>query len=252
MAKQSRHLSGEAAVPVLLTRPEAQSIRLGAALTERFGPEIRLILTPLMRMVAVAPEFPEVSFSAVVFTSEAAVEAARIFRLTGRGLPSLAFCVGARTAEAAQGAGFQAESADGDAEALIGFLMRRKVTGPLLYLHGRETRGNVAERLNLAGIETVSSMVYQQDPQPLTTEATTALRELRPVVVPLLSPRSARLLANALPADCRAPLFIAAMSRAVADAASAISAREVCTAHRPDQAAVIEAVEVLLTKARGS
>jgi uroporphyrinogen-III synthase len=185
MAKQSRHLSGDAAIPVLLTRPEAQSVRLGTALAAKFGSEIRLLLTPLMRMVPLTPEVPDVAFSAIVFTSEAGVEAADILRAANRGWPGLAFCVGTRTAEAARKAGFKSVSADGDAEALIALLVGRKVRGPLLYLHGRETRGGVAERLNSAGIETVARVVYQQDPQPLSPEAITVLQGQHPVIIPI-------------------------------------------------------------------
>lgn len=252
MAKQSRHLSGDAAIPVLLTRPEAQSVRLGTALAARFGSEIRLVLTPLMRMVPLTPKVPDVAFSAIVFTSEAGVEAAGILRAANHGWPGLAFCVGTRTAEAARKAGFKSVSADGDAEALIALLVGRKVRGPLLYLHGRETRGGVAERLNSAGIETVARVVYQQDPQPLSPEAITVLQGQRPVIIPILSPRSAKLLSDALPKDRTAPVFVAAISQAVADAASTLSPLAVCMAARPDQAAVIDAVQVLLTKLRGS
>jgi uroporphyrinogen-III synthase len=97
--------------------------------------------------------------------------------------------------------------------------------GRLLHLHGADTRGDVAERLVSAGIETVSLTIYRQDPELLTPEAAALLASAGPVILPLFSPRSATLFRRAMPLNSQASLHIVAMSAAVAEAARAIPYR---------------------------
>jgi uroporphyrinogen-III synthase len=92
----------------------------------------------------------------MIFTSETAVEAARRIVADGTVLPTRAFCVGRQTALAAASAGFDPISADGNAEALIALVTAQSPPGPLLHMHGRDTRGTVGESLQSAGIETLS------------------------------------------------------------------------------------------------
>ncbi|MFD1807862.1 uroporphyrinogen-III synthase [Gemmobacter lanyuensis] len=85
--------------------------------------------------------------------------------------------MGARTAAEAQALGLEAQSADGDAEALVRLILSDAPPPPLLHLHGAETRGEIAQRLNSAGLETFSQVIYCQKPQPLADPAIAALRE---------------------------------------------------------------------------
>ncbi|WP_431301221.1 uroporphyrinogen-III synthase [Tabrizicola sp. BL-A-41-H6] len=250
MAKQSQQSAAPSSIPVLLTRPLDQSLRFGAALEERFGAAVRLILSPLMRLAFVPCEIPQRDYQAVVFTSEAAVDATR--QLAQDRLPKMALCVGARTAVAASAAGFAATSANGDVEALQRLVMTMRIRGPLLYLHGRETRGDLAKWLISEGIETVSMTVYDQIAQPLSTDAEALLRHPGPVIVPIFSPRSAALLTAALPADRQATVAIAALSGAVAAKARDISTRLLRVAATPDADAMLDALELLLIDLRGS
>lgn len=233
MATQSR------APTILLTRPEAQSGPFALALSERF-PNSRLVSSPLLAPRYIVPHLPKRFWTALVLTSQSAVEAARRIVADGAALPVRAFCVGDQTAAAASLAGFVATSADGDSGALIALITSHRVQGPLLYLHGQDTAGRVAEGLKCAGIETVSAVAYAQDMQPLTAEAVALLCGSDPVIAPVFSPRTARALAN----ECRrivatAPISIIAISRA---AASAFDPSEVALADRPDAKAMIDAM----------
>ncbi len=252
MSKQSHPQSGVYPVPVLLTRPMPQATRFGSAVSARFGTHVRSIITPIMRPVFLSAILPNKPYSAVLFTSEVAVEAARLLSKAGHVFPSDAICVGAQTARAAMAEGYKAQSANGDADALLAYIIAAGITGPLLHLHGRDTRGDLGERLNLAGIETVSVSVYQQIPQPLSAEALETLREEGPVILPLFSPRSATLLARALPANRKARVLIAAMSTAVGDAAAPIRPQEMRCAEHPDAEAMLDTIQRLLFTARGS
>lgn len=235
MARQSTGT----AVPVLLTRAKAQSHAFAEALGERFGDRLRPVVAPLMAPEYLHPALPKGPFAGVIFTSAHGVEAAVGL---GVALPGLAWCVGGQTAIRARAAGFQPQVAGGDAAALVAAIMADPPQGRLLHLRGEDARGEVAERLISAGIETVSVVVYRQAPQPLTPEALALLQGDGPVIVPVFSPRSASLLCAALPDGLRADLSLVAMSEAVAQALDAVPRLALTVARRPDADAMLDAV----------
>ena len=237
MAKQS----AGAEVPVLLTRPLAQSQFFAAALVARFGARVRPVLSPLMAPVFLSPALPEGPFAGVIFTSATGVAAAK-----GLSLPKRAWCVGGQTAATARAAGFQSVSADGDAAALVAAVRADPPPGRILHLRGEDTRGDVADLLNSAGIETVSLVMYRQAPQPLTAEAINLLTAGAAVVVPLFSPRTAQLFRQALPRTVSARLCVAAMSPAVAEGLDGLVPAAMVVARRPDADAMLEALGQLL------
>lgn len=236
MAKQSRPL-------VILTRPAAQSARFAAALQARFGP-LAVLISPLLMPELLVPPLPDRRFSALILTAQTAVQA-----LAGISapLPRRAFCVGDRTAEAAQNAGLQAISAHGDAEDLIRLIQAHHPAPPLLHLRGRDSRGEIAARLTAAGLETQEAVVYDQRPHPLTPEAFAALSGPGPVLCPVFSPRTASLLAKALPQP-HAPLQIAAMSQATATPLLRCAPVAIEIAARPDADALMDAMAGFLAQ----
>ncbi|HSF63408.1 MAG TPA: uroporphyrinogen-III synthase [Paracoccaceae bacterium] len=228
----------------LMTRPAVQGARFAADLRAAF-PGARVTHSPLMAPEFRVPDLPEGGFAALVLTSETAVQGFRRLSAEMRAaLPRMAWCVGDRTARAARAAGLRAWSAQGDAGALVALVQGARPEGRLLYLHGADLRGDVAERLSSAGIETFSALIYDQRPQPLTPAARRLLAGRAPVIVPLFSPRTADLLAAQAP--LRAPLWVAALSPAVAQAAAALRPERMATAERPDAPALIAAIGALI------
>lgn len=203
-------------IPTLIvTRPEPG----GAAFAARIGQPA--ILSPLMVPEFLPVRLPEAQ--ALILTSPTAVEA---LRRLAQPLPRLAFCVGDATARAAQALGIQAESAKGDAEALLSLLLERRPAGPLLHACGRETRGDLAARLGAAGLPCTECVVYDQRPRPLSPEAVAALRGPMPVVLPVFSPRTAALLAAELArVGATAPLWVVAISAAAAEPMQSLATR---------------------------
>ena len=230
-------------VPVLLTRPDDQSRAFAAALNDRFGDRVRSVMSPLMRPDYLSPDLPPGPFAAVIFTSLHGVTAALPWRDR---LPRLAWCVGSRTAQEAQAAGFQTRAAEGDADSLVAAILADPPPGPLLHLRGEDQRGDVAARLTLAGHPTQSAIVYRQSPQPLSPQAAELLRRPGVVIVPLFSPRSAELLLAALPSPTLADLRIGAISAATAQVWTRGAAE---VARRPDADAMLEAVGNLIAAA---
>lgn len=208
---------------------------------------MRVVISPIMRLRFLEPDWPEGEFRVLILTSETGVEAALRLREAGRPLPEAALCVGDHTAAVARAAGFAAESAQGDAEALIAKVLAAEETGPFLHLRGREARGDIAPRLAAKGRKAEAVVVYEQVAEPLTDEAVLLLGGGGPVIVPVFSPRSAVLLAEQGPFAAR--LWVVAISRAAAEAAARLGAERIVTADRPDGAAMLDAIARIISEA---
>lgn len=238
MARQSAP-----AIPVLITRPQAEGETFAASLATRFGARVRPVVAPLLAPRFLSPSIPAETYAAVVFTSAQAVATSRKL---GLDLPHRAWCVGHRTAAAASASGFEAVSAGGDADALIDAILADPPNGRILYLRGVDTRGNIWERLRNSGVDTDVAIVYAQDAQPLNAEAVSLVSQPDDLIVPLFSPRTATLFRAALPAHFRARLHLAAMSAAVAQPLSDLPHANLVVAASPDAPAMLDAVESLL------
>ncbi len=226
----------------LLTRPRAQSLRFAGQLRQALG-EVSATISPVIEAEWLRPILPEGTFRGVIFTSETAVAASAIVKAAGLTLPTTAWCVGDRTAAAARELGFDARSADGDAGALVAMICAQPTPGPLLHLHGEETRGDVAGHLCRAGVPTEGVVVYRQQAKPLTPEACALLGGRGGVAMPLFSPRSAALLlAQLQTVPLRATPVFFALSPAV-DAELGEAAPGPCfVAARPDVSALIACI----------
>lgn len=178
--------------PLLLTRPEPDSRRVAAMV-----PEFPAVISPILRIQPVPHDASRLAKAeALVFTSAHAVP------LAGPGRGRLALCVGGHTSQRAAAAGFRVVTGGGTAESLLPLILQ--ADRPLLHPHGR----HLARRLPVQGI-----VVYDQVEQPLSPAARLLLAQPGPVVVPVFSPRSARLLSRQV-AAAAAPLWVAAISPA--------------------------------------
>lgn len=189
---------------LLLTRPRAASERFAKGMT---GAQI--VIAPLMEIVGTGAQIDLNGVDALILTSEAAVAF-----LPKSTLP--AYCVGPRTTGAARVHGLVAEAAGSDAEGLVQTLTDRRPKGRLLHLHGTHTRGDIAQRLTAIGLNASSHVIYDQLEMTPYADFYAALRQPR-LIVPLFSPRSAKLFARAAK-TLRADTQLIALSPAVADA----------------------------------
>lgn len=221
-------------LPILLmTRPEPESRKFIADLRARGTGGFRPVISPLIG-IRYTNQLPDLSdHAAVILTSRHSVAA---LLAGGADCSGPAFTVGKATAAAARAAGFDVQTADGDAEDLFDLIAQSDVRGPLLHLRGTHSRGNLASRLTQTGIMTREAVIYDQPELPLSSEAKHALDGKLPVVAPVFSPRTAALLATHLG---QAPLSVAAMSESVAKAMSSRHINAVRIAVRPDAEAML-------------
>lgn len=221
---------------VLITRPEPQASRFAVQLSARFGAAARPVLAPLMRAVLLPFAPPPGPFAAVILTSETgAMAAAGLAAQIPR-----AFCVGDRTAEAARAQGFAALAAGGDAAALAQLILSQPEDGPLLYLHGEDRAADLAALL--PGRRVTAQTVYRQEAQPLSTAALDLLNAGGRLIVPLFSPRSARLFAAQVPPEAPPPVVVTISDNTRAALPERLAAGCVVADH-PGAAAMLQAIE---------
>ncbi len=231
-----------------MTRPAEQGDRFAEALRGRFGPAFDIVMSPVLVTRFLAPVLPEAMPSGVIFTSEAGVQG--LGRIAALG-PMRAWCVGARTAAAARRAGFDAIDGGGDAGALVRTILASGARGPLLYARGRDRAVDIAGGLEMAGTETIEAVVYAQDAQPLSQQASALFAGTVPVIAPLFSARTATFLAAEIAVTNRtAPLWVAALSTNILVAAEVTHPDRTAVSARPDTASLLDAIEELLQSNR--
>mgnify|MGYP003835865637 FL=1 len=231
---------------LLLTRPRPQAERFAQAFAGRFGPDIAIVIAPLLRIEPLGALLDLSGYSGLVFSSQNGV---RAFAGMGgdRRLP--AYCVGARTAEAAQAIGLRAEFGGADADVLVARLAGAAPGGRLLHLRGAHARGDIAARLSAAGQPCDEAVIYDQVPQDLTPDALDLLAGEGTVLLPLFSPRSAKLAGEAA-AGAGATLAVAVMSEAVAQAWDGPAPALIRQAGTPDAEGMLNALAALIAAAR--
>lgn len=233
-------------VHVLITRPAPQGDRLAERLRMDWGDRVAVTQSPLMTTVYLTPEVPPGPFAAVILTSEVGALAARHLR----GLPRLCHCVGTRTAEAAQESGFRPGLVAPTAAALVSALLAED-TGPLLYLHGRDVSVRIDQLLAEAGRTATAAVVYDQQETPLNGSALALLRGEGPVVAPLYSVRSVRLLVAAMPPGVGSEIWPCAISEQVALALPDDLRDRCAVAETPDGAGMMSALQRVISSLLG-
>lgn len=182
--------------PLLLTRPRAQSEAFARdverLLPGRFAP---VLLSPLMEIAFTGSDVELGGIQALLFTSANGVEAFAA-ACDDRSLPAI--CVGEMTAASARAAGFAARSAAGDVAALAALAasLWRPDGGPFLHVRGRHAAGDLVGALADRGIAARAVELYEQRACSLDDAARALIAAGAPVVVPLFSPRSARIFAG--------------------------------------------------------
>ncbi len=219
---------------LLLTRPLNQS----KALLRELGVEGPCVISPVMEILRTGETVDLAGYGGVIVTSANAV----------RHGPPLAgicvYCVGKRTSEAVERAGGVVRLVAKDADDLVA---RLQAHGPLLHLRGAYARGNIAERLCAAGVETREALVYRQEPRALSGEAIALIEGGGAVVLPLYSPRSAQLVGEQV-SRVGPGVRAIAMSDAVADSWREASGAEAAVIPSPTAIGMRAAILAVLRR----
>lgn len=229
---------------LLMTRPVDASTRFVDELGEAITRRLDICFSPLLDIVPIATEITFDDANGVLFTSANGVQIASDLT-TRRDLPC--YSVGSNTTVRATELGWQAVCVGDTSEDMIKALMDRKDDAKLVHLSGRHTRGDIANRLSSAGRTVRNIVIYDQVLRHLTDQARRILAAETPVIVPIFSPRTARQFASQVAAT--APIYVAALSKAVAEPLKNSPMRNILIAERPTTAAMKPVVERLLNQA---
>ncbi len=175
---------------IAVTRPEEDAGLLKAKL-EALGHEV--VMTPLMVIKPRAGvRIPSLPWQAIAVTSANGIRALP----EGHGLTSIrTLTVGPQSLKAASAAGFAAEAHGGDVNGLADFIRSSldPKAGPILYLSGAETAGDLEAQLAAAGFACHRAVLYDAVPAVSLGGVEAALREGEIDAVLLYSPRTARI-----------------------------------------------------------
>ena len=227
---------------LLLTRPQAQSLRFATDFAARFGKDWPIVISPLTKLKFHDTPVDTKNIEHIIFTSQNAVEA--LIRLSPD-RSQMAWCVGEKTGQIVQKAGFATTLGFGSASGLADRIISAGSVRRVLYPRAEDIAYDMKKRLKAAGIETVETIVYGQEPCSTTPEAIRLLNGAVPVLLPLFSRRAAEIFLQNFPRP-RAPIFLAAISPAVATAAAAIALENCVIAQTPDSDHMIKALGELL------
>lgn len=224
---------------ILLTRPKKQSERFAVLCQQALGDQQDIIQSPVLRIEFLPLPAVDSDCEALIFSSENGVAA--YVQANGRtDLP--AYCVGERTAKAADAAGLRAHCANGSADDLVKLVQAAGIRGKMLHIHGEHTRGDIAARL---GGNTREVVGYRQIEQPINKVALAALAGTRKIILPMFSPRTAELFFSAV-GNITAPLCVVSMSEAVKNAVIGSNLprnTRIETADTPDAAAMLRIIK---------
>jgi len=223
--------------PLLLTRPRAGSERFARQFRERIGQaDWPVVIAPLLEIEPTGVPIPPAD--ALIVTSEQAVAA-----LSARPQTPV-FCVGDRTAAVLRKAGFSVVAVAANAEALLAVILAAPDPGKLVHARGNESAFPLAERLRQAGRTVEEAIVYAQNPQLPSAEMLALLAAPGPVLLPVFSPNSGKLLA-ASARDARAELRSVAISEAAAKACVGLPVAEIRVAAAPNAEALLDVLVAL-------
>jgi uroporphyrinogen-III synthase len=229
-----------------ITRPQADSERTATVLRAR-GHEV--LVAPLMRVEPVAADLGG-GWGAVIVTSANAPGAIAAHQARAALLKLPVFAVGARSADAARHAGFaDVTSAGGDLRDLVRLLAERRADAraPLLYLAGEDRAADLVGELAAHGIAAEMRIVYRAVTLPFPPALISALKTGELDAVLHFSKRSAD---NYIAGARRAGVVKQALavrqvclSAQIADSLVGAGAGHLAIAKRPDETALIAALE---------
>jgi len=230
---------------VLVTRPRPDGERTAAALRAR-GHDV--LLTPLMQVRPV-PAVLAGNWSAVIVSSSNALRVLPAEQLAPL-LRLPLYAIGERSAEAARAAGFhEVRRSLGDANALVHLVAERYANerAPHLYLAGEHRAADIEGALARKDIKVATIVVYRNMTTGFPPELIGAVERGMIDAALHFSRRSAEnFVAGAksagLVAQALAPRHLC-LSEQVAEPLRAAGARNVASARRPDETALLELLQ---------
>ena len=219
---------------LLLTRPQQQPDTFLSDVNQHLGRSVPALISPLVRIESVGqtPDLDE--FATIILTSGNTV-----WQL-GQALKNRnVVTVGDKTARLARAWGADANALGENVVSLL--KQSEQIRPPALYCRGRHSRGDLARNLEELGVTVEEVVLYDQVAQPLSQAARKLLNSRAPIIAPVFSPRSAKLLSEE---KITAPIKILAISAATKSAWRGPG--DVVVADRPDALHMLQLVQAVI------
>jgi uroporphyrinogen-III synthase len=221
---------------LLLTRPQKDAQAFAQEVLSH-QPAAQILISPVLTITPIGA-LPDLSaYAAVVFTSRHAVACFAHAHIPKK---MTCFAVGEATAEAAKKLGFSVINSAGAAQDLILLVQKTGAAGPLIHPHGQHARDQIAAPLTKKGIPCAECVIYDQIETPLSVQARALLTQPQALLVPVFSPRSARLLQRYGPLPNGSEII--AISQTVAACFSTQPHIKTTVACHPNRGAMLKAV----------
>ena len=221
---------------LLLTRPQKDAQAFAQEVLSH-QPAAQILISPVLTITPIGT-LPDLSaYAAVVFTSRHAVACFAHAHIPKK---MTCFAVGEATAEAAKKLGFSVINSARAAQDLILLVQKTGAAGPLIHPHGQHARGQIATTLTKKGIPCAECVIYDQIETPLSIQARALLTQPQALLVPVFSPRSARLLQRYGPLPNGSEII--AISQTVAACFSTQPHIKTTVACHPNRGAMLKAV----------
>ena len=226
---------------ILLTRPQAQARHLADELIAQGVQPNQIIIDPILKIAPIEAHCDISAGTGLIITSANAL-AYLPAALRGSQLPC--YCVGYATSQTARALGLKAYHLADTAKALCEALTTSSHKGPLLHLRGTHTTLDMAKHFRSTSLRVENLVVYEQIALPLQTETHEKLRQSSPVILPIFSARSARLLGK-LALDWHRHWAVA-LSPAIAALCREAGFGQITTAAHPNRQAMMAVITPLM------
>lgn len=226
---------------LLITRPADSANAFAELVRASLNSDLDSVISPILAISHKPLTLDLSAYPTLLFTSAHAVRALAK-ATTQRSFDC--YSVGEATQACAVAEGFETREGGGTAAALAQRIINDEPRAPCLYVRGAHVSCDLAKHLNSGGIETHEAVIYDQQEAQLSPQATELLSSGRPVILPLFSPRSARLFFDRY--TSKGPLDVVAMSQNVASEVPADRVRSLRVAAHPTAEAMLEEIAVLL------
>lgn len=227
-------------VILLLTRPEGGNERFCLNIEHLLG-QCEILDNPLQKIEFLETLIEVKEESILIFTSINGLRASEKYNLRNK----KCFVVGENTRKIATSAGYEVLASSSDQENLLKLIKLKNPTESMVHIRGKHTAGNLCDSLKNNDFSCFEITGYNQQPLKIKKQIFHKVKSGRPVILPIFSPRSAKLLLNELDLT---GFHVAAMSEAVSKELGSVDLADLVISEKPDLISMQEATLAILRR----
>ena len=200
------------------------------------------ILDSPIQKIEFLPGLSKVNKNAVlIFTSVNGLRTAEKHNLTN----NRCFVVGKNTKKIAVSFGYEVLGFSKDQENLLKLIKSKRLTESMVHIRGKHTVGNLCASLKKSEFSCLEIIGYNQEPLKINKQNLQKIQSGRPVILPIFSSRSAKLLQSNIDLT---GFNVVAISEAVAQILTGVELGELVISKKPNLNSMQEATLAILRR----